>query len=244
MVIQPNDSFQRVQKIIAASGLVSRRKAEELIREGKVIAGGKKITDPAQKVNPDWQITVNGKPLPKVPKVTYVFYKPKGVVSSRMRQDKEKIIPDYLPSYPPVYPVGRLDKESEGLILATNDGELANRVAHPSFEHRKTYQIIAKFSLSKPILSLDSIARRLEKGVKLGDSAAKVDKVEIKEIEANRILIYATVHEGRHHLLRRMCAVLGLDVCSLKRLQIGKVNLGNLKPGEYRLLSQSEIEKL
>jgi len=234
---------ERLNKVIAASGIASRRGADELIKAGKVVVGGHRITDLATKVDPSSAITVAGKPLPRVASVTYMLNKPAGYVTSTARQDAEKIVTELVPTHPRVVPVGRLDKDSDGLLLMTNDGDLANRMTHPSFGHRKEYRVVCK--LEKDVtLTPETIAEKLKKGVKLGDGKAIADKAEARLMPDGKIIIYMTVHEGRTHLVRRMCATLGLDVTSLRRTAIASLELGTLKPGRYRLLTPDELSRL
>jgi len=234
---------ERINKVIAASGIASRRGAEELIKAGKVIVDGHKITDLATKVNPASRITVSGKVLPHVQTVTYMVNKPTGFVTSTARQDGEKIVTDLVPLYPHVVPVGRLDKDSEGLLLLTNDGDLANRLTHPSFEHKKEYRVLCQPE-KDVALTPESLAAKLSKGVKLGDGKAIADKAEAKVLPDGSFIVYLTVHEGRTHLVRRMCATLGLDVLSLRRTGLAGLTLGNLKPGRCRLLTSAELNRL
>jgi 23S rRNA pseudouridine2605 synthase len=239
--------MERLQKIIAGSGLVSRRQAEELIKEGRVIVNGKKITEMGVKVELDAKISVNGKPIQAAQSTTYVLYKPKGIICSTKKETGASIITDLVPKYPKVYPVGRLDKDSEGLILMSNDGDLTFKLTHPSKEHRKIYQLECKWQPDAKLLTETQIRQKLLKGVKLGDGLAKVDKLDILERHPEQVAsfkAYFTVHEGRNHLLRRVCATIGLDVKRLKRISIQNLSLDKLKPGEYRLLSEREKQQL
>ena len=231
--------MERLQKVIAAAGIASRRGAEELIEQGKVFVNDSKVRVQGTSVDPTVdKIVVNGKPLPTVRKVTYLLYKPKGVVCSRVRQRGEVIITDLVPTLPPVYPVGRLDKDSEGLILLTNDGDLANRLTHPSFIHSKLYLVHASWQgEEKP---LDQVCHRLLQGVKLGDGKAIADKATAHH-SGTLIKLEIAVHEGRNHLIRRMCAAVGLDVKRLVRLKIGKLDSKALQPGKHRTLTTQEL---
>lgn len=236
--------MERIHKIIAASGLTSRRKAEELIKAGKVSVNGHVIRTLGALADPDQdRIIVLGKPLLKVEKVVYAVNKPKGVISSRQKQGKTPIVTDLVPPYPPVYPIGRLDKESEGLLLLTNDGALAQQLTHPSFEHRKVYRVECVASTEKP-LDPTRIAGKLQKGVRLGDGVAKADKLSIKPSAGLKTILEIHVHEGRTHLIRRMCAVVGLKVTRLTRTKIGTIDLDKIPRGSYRILNQAEQDAL
>ena len=236
---------ERLQKLIAAAGLASRREAELWITAGKVRVNGKIISDLGSKADLSTDtVLVNNKPLPKPQSVTYMVNKPKGVVCSRIRQKGETIITDLVPAFPRVYPVGRLDKESEGLILLTNDGDLTLRSTHPSFNHNKDYYLHVRWEKKVIEKPLEWVRDQLLKGVKLGDGKAKADKVSIKPGKGEDITLEMSVHEGRHHLLRRMCARLGLEVRFLRRTKFGTLSLGALKPGRFRLLTPEEEKSL
>jgi 23S rRNA pseudouridine2605 synthase len=234
--------MERLQKLIAASGICSRRAAEELILQGKVRVNGAVVRELGTKAGEADVILVNNKPLPKPQTVTYLLNKPRGVVCSMARQADTQIITDLVPPYPPVFPIGRLDKESEGLILLTNDGELANTLTHPKFEHAKEYWVTCRPEVGFTP-DYDLIKTRLLKGVKLGDGDAKADSINIRT-EGKKVILSITVHEGRHHLIRRMCATQRLDVDRLKRVKIGTLELASLKTGAWRVLTEKEISRL
>jgi 23S rRNA pseudouridine2605 synthase len=237
--------MDRLNKVIAHAGIASRRKAEELILEGKVTVNGKVVRELATQVDPMVdKVAVMGTVIPSIRRVVYALNKPKGVITSTSRQNKEQIITDFVPPIPKVYPVGRLDKDSQGLILLTNDGDLSQRLTHPSYEHNKEYRVGCTWEKDAKRLDHEKIKKVLLKGVKLGDGDAKADKVDIHEAPNEGLTIYITVHEGRTHLIRRMCAVLGLEVRSLQRLKFATISLGNLKPGQYRQLTNSEQTNL
>lgn len=237
--------MERIHKIIAASGLTSRRKAEEMVKAGEVAVNGTVITELGHLVDPETdKITVRGAGLPKPKDHTYLLYKPRGVVTSMARQNKnERIIADLVANDTSLYPVGRLDKESEGLILVTNNGTLTHKLTHPSFEHAKEYIVTAKFQTGKTKLTAAEIEKKLRAGVKLGDGVARADTVTITAMEP-LVAMVITVHEGRHHLIRRMCATLGLDVSRLIRTKIGPIEDKKLTPGTFRLLSKRELQLL
>lgn len=235
---------ERLQKIIANSGICSRRAAEELLLKGKVSVNGTYIHELGIKADAHVdKIVVDGRILPKPQSLTYLLYKPKGVVSSTKKQKNEKIVTELVPKSPTVYPVGRLDKDSEGLLLLTNNGELANTLSHPSHGHTKTYFVKTRWQDKTKTYTSEEIVKKLLKGVKLGDGLAKADKVEIEAKEGGFELII-TVREGRNHLIRRMCATVGLDVLLLRRIRLAHLVLGSLKSGQYRLLSNHEVTTL
>jgi len=234
--------MERLQKVIANSGLCSRRTAEQYIQEGRVKVDGVVVTTLGTQIDPERGIiTVDGKKLPTYLPVVYLLNKPKGIVCSRTPQGKEEVVTSLVPDFPPVYPIGRLDKESEGAILLTNDGFLTHKLTHPSFQHSKVYRVTVQ---AEKTIDLPAVEHHLLKGVKLGDGKAMADKINSSAIDSQTATLYITVHEGRNHLIRRMCATLDLNVKRLVRIQIGFITLGSLKPGEYRRLTRQEIQRL
>lgn len=236
--------MERLQKIIAASGICSRRQAEQLILQGKVMVNGIIVTELGRQADPTVDsIKVGGRPLPHKTTVVYLLNKPKGFVSTRIPQGQQPVVTDLVPSDPPVYPVGRLDKDSEGLLLLTNDGELSARLTHPRYGHAKTYYLQVKWQDERH-KTLEWAVAQLEKGVKLGDGKAKGEAIRATTRDDGTIRLEITVHEGRNHLLRRMCATVGLDITSLRRTKFATLSLDRLKPGLWRHLTSQEIERL
>ena len=236
----------RLQKIIAAAGVASRRQAEALILSGVVQVNGKVVRELGTKANLDRdEVSVNGIGLKKPEAfVTYLLNKPFDVVCSKSQQGQAKIVTDFVPKLPSVHPVGRLDKESVGLILLTNDGTLTHKLTHPSFEHSKEYTVRMLWkNIGSTEPSMSELVAKLYSGVKLSDGKVVADKVQLKSDKQQKILVI-TVHEGRHHLVRRMCAVLGYKVLHLERTAIGKLRDANLKPGAFRKLSVPELALL
>lgn len=229
----------RLQKFIASFGQFSRREAERLIAEGKVVVNGKKITEQGVQVEDNVHITIDGKPLEKSITQSYLLNKPKGYVCSRAPQGKSPIVTDLVPKNPSVYPIGRLDKDSEGLILLSNNGDLTYRLTHPKFEHRKEYQVFVTWKGDRP--NFVKIEKEFRKGVRLGDGVARADSIKIKPLDEQNVVIYMQVHEGRHHLIRRMCTTQKLEVKRLVRIRIGHLKLGSLKPGAFRILKEDEL---
>jgi 23S rRNA pseudouridine2605 synthase len=234
--------MERLQKIIAASGVASRREAERLIAAGLVTVNGIIVKTMGTTAGSEDKITVKSKPLVQAKRIVYLLNKPKGVVCSRTKQADEKIVTEFLPKYPVVYPVGRLDKESDGALLLTNDGSLAHQLMHPSFEHAKHYEVLCKWKDSPGDLQkgIDSLLA----GVRLGDGIAKADVASAAASPSGVIHMHITVHEGRTHLVRRMCAYIGLKVTRLTRTRIGTLDLGNLAPGKFRVLTTVEQKAL
>lgn len=238
LVYNVNLRVERLNKRIAASGIASRRQADGLIRDGKVCVNGHIVTNLATRVSDKDEITVDGAFITSSTTVTYAVYKPKGYVSSTVIQGTSPIVTSLVPTYPRVNPVGRLDKDSEGLILLSNDGELGLQLTHPRFSHEKEYRVTAH-GPGKP----DDIRRQLLRGVRLGDGTAKADAVTVTQT-GNNLELTITVHEGRHHLIRRMCARLGLVVTRLIRTRISTITLGDLGSASYVVLSEEQIRKL
>lgn len=229
---------ERLNKVIATSGLVARRKADELIAAGRVVVNGTRAALGAR-VNPGDSTLVDGQPLPRHERVTYAVYKPTGVVCSAVSQRGEKIVTELVPAVPPVVPVGRLDKESEGLILLTNDGALTDRLTHPRYGHEKEYEVWGTCA-GEPAAALQKLTR----GVKLGDGKAQALTASLLESKGGILKARITVHEGRHHLVRRMCATVGITVTRLIRTRVSSLALPNLSPGSYQLLTEKELALL
>jgi len=231
----------RLQKLIAETGLTSRRKAEILISAGRVMVNGRVVTELGTKINPDRDhVKVDGKHLSSVqPYVYLLLNKPKYVMSTLDDPGGRPTVKDFLRGVKVrVFPVGRLDFDSEGLMLLTNNGGLAQALLHPRYHVPKTYLIKVKGVLT------DGEIRELERGVKLDDgmtSPAQVKKV--KKVELNSWL-EMTIHEGRKHQVKRMLNTVGHPVLKLIRVKMGTLVLGDLEPGEFRFLEDREANAL
>jgi 23S rRNA pseudouridine2605 synthase len=232
--------MKRLQKVIAESGYTSRRKAEELIEQGKVLVNGKIVKKLGTKVSNEDIITVNGLILKKEQKVYYLFYKPRGVVSTVSDDKGRKTVLDFFPQKERIYPVGRLDYNTSGLILLTNDGELTNYLLHPKNEIEKVYLVKIKGIVDANIIE------QLKKGVLIDNSISKAKEIKVykKDIKNQTSLVEITVHEGKNHQIKKMFNKVGLDVLKLKRICFSFLNLKGLKTGEYRKLTIREIKKL
>ncbi len=233
---------QRLQKILAQAGLASRRGAEKIIAAGRVRVDGKVVTQMGAKADPASQrITVNGKPLPEAESMEYwLVHKPPGVVCTLDDPQGRRRVVDLLP--PSVksrlYPVGRLDLNSEGLVLLTNDGELANRLMHPKYEVPKRYLVWVE---GRPgTAALD----RLRKGVDIDGRATAPAKVGVKSADAKESKLSFVLHEGRKREIRLMCRAVGLNVKRLLRTAMGPLKLGKLPVGQARRLSKAEVAEL
>ena len=224
----------RVNKYCSMCGYCSRREADALIAEGKILVNGQCAT-PGQKVTLEDQVTVDGaRILPKDEKVVLAFYKPVGIVCTTSDKDRAKNVVDYLQYPVRVYPVGRLDKESEGLLLLTNDGELTNHILKARYYHEKEYIV----TVDKPVTAafLDQMAE----GVAILDTVTRPCQVKQKGKQTFSIILT----QGLNRQIRRMCEALGYQVTKLKRVRILNILLEDLQPGEYRKIEGDQLEQL
>jgi len=233
--------MERLQKVIAASGYTSRRKAEELISQGKVCVNGEVVIELGTKVSGNDTITVEGKTLTQnSKKVYYLLNKPRGVISSVIDDKSRETVVDYIKTSERIYPVGRLDYDTTGLIILTNDGELANKLMHPSNGVEKTY--IAKI---KGVLDKDAI-NKLKCGVVVEGRKVKIVrfKVKKKDIVKDSSLVEITIIEGRNHIVKNIFKELGYEVVKLTRVSMDFLTIDGLKSGEYRELTLKEVKRL
>ena len=232
--------MERLQKVIANSGYCSRRKAEELILNGKVKVNGEVVNTLGSKVSYSDTIIINGVTLKLEPKEYVLLYKPRGVVSSVHDDKGRKTVVDIVESENRLYPVGRLDYDTSGLLLLTNDGELTNLLIHPSHEVEKVY--VAKIDdIVNP-----SLVKSLEKGVIIDGKKTGRAKVKIKKIDKKKknSLVELTIYEGRNHQVKKMFEAIGYKVSKLKREKFAGLTLEGLKSGEYRHLNIKEVKTL
>lgn len=232
----------RLQKVLASAGIASRRASEELIAEGRVEVNGRVVTEQGMRVDPERDhIRVDGSRIPPPRLHVYlVMNKPRGVVSTMEDPEGRPTLADHLVDRRKVrlFHVGRLDTDTEGLIILTNDGEFAHRLAHPSYEIPKTYLAEVEGVLD------NSTLKRLEKGVRLDDGPVRPDKVKLVTRTADRSMVQITLHEGRNRVVRRMMDTVGHPVRRLSRIAIGPVRLGQLPVGESRDLTREELGAL
>jgi 23S rRNA pseudouridine2605 synthase len=217
-------------------GVASRRQAEEIVRAGRVSVDGARVTDPAQDVSEDSAVAVDGSPVAvDRSRVLYAVNKPTGVVSTARDPQGRPTVVSLVDSERRLYPVGRLDIDTTGLILLTNDGELAHRLTHPRFEVEKTYRaVVGRPPVREPAL------RALREGVELEDG--RTAPARVRRLKADTIEL--TIHEGRKRQVRRMCEAVGHPLKRLERVRFGPLELGGLKPGAYRLLNPAEVRRL
>ena len=232
--------MERVQKTIAASGFCSRRKAEELIKSGRVCVNGKVISL-GDSCRGNDVITIDGEIINKeVKKVYYLLNKPREVLSTVKDDKGRKTVVDLIDTVERIYPIGRLDYDTTGLIILTNDGNLANILMHPKNRIYKTY--IAK--IDGILTEIDF--KKLRKGILIDNKKLTIDNFKVKKIdkEKNTSLVEVTIHEGRNHIIRKLFEHLGYDVKKLTRSKFADLDIKDLKSGEYRELSLKEVKKL
>ncbi len=233
--------MERLQKVIANLGYCSRRKAEELILNNEVSVNGVIVNKLGTKVDNNDTIEINGKMLNKqTNKVYYMLNKPRGVISSAEDEKNRKTVVDLIDTDQRIYPIGRLDYDTTGLILLTNDGELTNMLIHPSYEVPKGY--LAKL---KGIIDKDAIQKLKDGPIVEGRRVEVVDfKIKKKDPIKDATYILVTIIEGRNHIVKKLFKSLGYDVDKLTRVSYDFLTLGNLKSGEYRPLTIKEVKKL
>ena len=230
--------MERLQKVIASSGVCSRRKAEELIVNGKVKVNGKVVTELGTKVDSKDEIEVNDKLISKEEKEYYLLNKPRGVITSTSDDKGRTTVVDLIDTTSRIYPVGRLDYDTTGALLLTNDGEFANILTHPKNNIDKVY--LAKLN---GIIKGEQI-NKLKDGVMLDNVLVKPSRVKLKKVDPskNTSMVEIIVHEGKNHEVKRLFESVGFLVDKLTRERIGIFNLEELKSGEYRKLTLKEIQ--
>ena len=232
---------ERLQKVLARAGVGSRRVCEDMIAEGRISVNGRQVTEQGLRVDPqNDQIAVDGARIDvRNDRVTYAMNKPYGVVTTmkdeRGRPSVGEMVGDLAAG---LVHVGRLDQDTEGLLLLTTDGELAHRLSHPSYEVRKTY--LAQVSGSVP----RDLGKRLRKGVELDDGPVTVDSFTLKDTHAGQSVVEVVLHEGRKHVVRRLLAEVGLPVSRLTRTAIGPIELARMRSGAIRRLTRTEVGAL
>jgi pseudouridine synthase len=225
----------RLQKFLSAAGVCSRRKGETFILDGRVTVNGEQVTVLGTRVDPETdQVLVDGRPaVLKADHVYIALHKPEGYVTS-CDHPGEKIVLDLVDIETRLFPVGRLDKESTGLLLLTDDGRIHHRLSHPSFDHEKEYAVTVARALTEGVL------KKLARGVSL--RGKKTRPAQIKKLSAESFNVI--LQEGRNRQIRRMVAKVGHEVIALKRVRVAHIRLGHLKKGHWRPLSAAEIKRL
>ena len=232
--------MERLQKIIALSGYASRRKAEDLIKAGKVMVNGKVVRELGTKANFSDDILIDGKKIEREEKEYYIFNKPRGVITSTSDDKGRKVVTDYFETNKRLYPVGRLDYDTTGLLILKNDGELANLIMHPRNEIEKQY--IAKL---EGIIKGEEI-NKLKNGIVLDGTKCIPKRVKLREFDkkTNTSIVEIVICEGKNHEVKRLFESVSFNVLKLKRERIGFLTLGKLKSGEYRKLNPKEVKQL
>lgn len=232
---------KRLQTILSHAGVSSRRRAVELIESGKVKIDGRCVTEKGLRVDPDrHEILVNGRLLPRGEKKYYfLLNKPKNVISTTQDTHSRKKVTDFFEKVKArLYPVGRLDKDTTGILLVTNDGDLAHRMTHPSFEVEKEYLVTVKgFVLLEKI-------KKIEKGIEVDGKITAPCHIKLRRKGKDTTVYRITLHEGKKRQIRRMFEAVEGKVTALKRVRYAGLTLGTLKEGEYRVLTDREIERL
>ena len=228
---------ERLQKFMASCGIASRRKCEELILSGKVKVNGVVVTELGVKVNGNKdKIEYNGKIIkPEEKKVYILLNKPEGYITSVKDEKNRKTVLDIVKVEERIYPIGRLDYDSSGLLLLTNDGDIYNKIIHPRVEITKKYIAVVKGEFKKQELE------KFKNGVDIGGYITAKAEIKVLKYEDDKTTVEIGIHEGKNRQIRKMCAALNHNVLALKRISIGKIKLGNLKRGEYRALTKEEL---
>ncbi|WHY65554.1 23S rRNA pseudouridine(2605) synthase RluB [Neobacillus sp. SuZ13] len=233
--------MERLQKVIARAGIASRRKAEDLIKDGRVKVNGKVVTELGLKVSASDRVEVNEIQIEKEEPVYFLLYKPRGVISSVNDEKGRKVVTDFFPHLKErIYPVGRLDYDTSGLLVLTNDGEFANLLMHPKNEIDKVY--VAKVKG----IPLKENLRKLERGIRLEDGKTAPARVKLLSADNKKqtAIVEITIHEGRNRQVRRMFEAIGHEVLKLKRERYGFLTLSGLRTGDARELTPHEVKQL
>ncbi len=229
----------RLDKFLANNGYASRRGIKDLLKYQNVTVNGKKVKESGTRINPETDmVKINGETVKATKFVYYLLNKPKGIISTSSDEFDRENVTNLVPTGHRVYPVGRLDKDTHGLILLTNDGELTHKLTHPKFHVTKKYLLEIAGSVS------DGKIEKLRNGIILSDgitSPANVKRIKEKE---KSVVIEMEIFEGRYRQIRRMCEAIFLNLLDLKRIQFGPIKIGELKEGKYRNLTENEVEAL
>ena len=230
--------MERLQKVIAASGIASRRKSEELIKAGKVLVNGKVVDILGTKVSPKDIIEIDGKILEKEQKEYYLLNKPRGVITSTSDDKGRKTVIDLINTNSRIYPVGRLDYDTTGVLLLTNDGEFSNILTHPANNIDKVYLAKIEGIIKKEQIDM------LKNGIKIDNAKVKASHVKLKKVNQtnNTCMVEITIHEGKNHQVKKMFEAVGFHVEKLTRKRIGNFQVNDLKSGEYRKLTPKEVQ--
>jgi len=232
--------LERLQKILARAGVASRRGAEELIRSGRVTVNGQVVQTMGLKVDPSRDVVAcNGQPINFEQKIYILVNKPAGYVTTLADPQGRPVVVDLVADFPQrLFPVGRLDLDTEGALLMTNDGELGNFILHPRYEVNKTYEALVVGSPTPEEL------RRLEMGVEIDGQRTRPADIRVLDRRGQRTLVEVVIHEGKKRQVRKMFQAINHRVIHLKRTAYGQLRLGRLAPGKYRILSMDDLKKI
>jgi len=229
------DGMIKISKFLADCGIASRRASEELVKSGRVFVNGKKMVNVAKRIAPNSdKVEFNGKPVKPSAHVYYLLNKPAGYTSTTQDRHAKKIVISLVPRIPSVWPVGRLDQDTEGLIILTNDGDLTQKLTHPKYEREKEYHVITNFKLTKQEIE------KIKNGIRLEDGFIKPDRFEETAGGGYKIII----HSGKKRVVRRIIERIGKSVVKLKRVRIDFLTLEGVDTGKWRKLSDTEIKCL
>ena len=233
-----DDGKERLQRVLASRGVASRRKAEELIREGRVRVNGRVVTELGTKVDPDVRITVDGRAVRSQTMRYILLNKPTGFITTASDERGRDTVLDLVRIPERVFPVGRLDRDTEGLLLLTNDGELANRITHP--RHR----IAKEYTVATDVRPSDAAIQRVRDGIELDGKVVVPDEFRILRERRDVVLLTITVHEGLNRVVRRMMEAVEIPVLHLRRTRVGPISLGSVDLGTWRDLTPGEVAGL
>jgi 23S rRNA pseudouridine2605 synthase len=230
---------ERLQRVLAAAGVASRRKAEELIQSGRVSVDGQVVTKLGTRVDPRRaRILVDGKPVRRQPFRYIVMNKPSGFITTTSDECDRRTVMELLPAEPRLFPVGRLDRDTEGLLLFTNHGEVANRVMHPRYELTKEYLVLT------PQKPSDRVMLRIREGIEIDGKRVVPHEFRIVRETADGVLLSVVVHEGMNRIVRRMMDLAGIEVTNLTRVRVGPLSVAGIPRGGYRELTPGELTSL
>ncbi len=228
----------RLQRVLAARGVASRRKSEDLIREGRVTVNGKVVTELGTRVDRNASIKVDGKVVRKQAHRYVMLNKPSGYITTKSDERDRRTVMELVPDRPPLTPVGRLDRDTEGLLLFTNDGDVANRVMHPR------YQLTKEYVVTTPVKPPESVMHRVREGIEIDGKLVRPHEFRIMRETRDGVLLSIVVHEGMNRVVRRMMEDAGIEVRALRRERIGPLSIAGIPRGGHRDLTEGELANL
>ena len=228
----------RADKLLSSLGVASRRGIEAFLKHSSITANGVKITEHGQRIPIKSVIKINGQELSKPKKVYFLINKPKGIVSTASDEFGRKNVVSLIKTKERIFPIGRLDRDTHGLLILTNDGELTNMLIHPRYHIPKTYLLKIKTPINPPQIE------KFEKGVTLEDGVTSPAKIAVLQRRKDATILEVVLYEGKKRQIRRMCEALNLPLADLERIKFGNITLDGLKEGEYRAMTGIEVEKL